>query len=82
MGAGLLDFMIGMSFEGCPLTETACVIFKPGKNWDGYFDNDDIIRQATIAMNICEEYYPNDNHIFIYDNATTHLKHADDALSA
>src|SRR5271154_1147207 len=27
-------------------------------------------------------YYPNENHAFIYDNTTTHLKRADDALSA
>lgn len=33
-------------------------------------------------MAILQEYYPQYEHVFIYDNATTHLKHALDALSA
>lgn len=33
-------------------------------------------------MTIVEKYYPHDNHIFIFDNATTHLKWPDAALSA
>ena len=35
--------------------EMACIIFKPGKNRDGYFDNKDIIKQAITAMNICKK---------------------------
>ena len=62
--------------------EDARVIFKPGKTRDGYFDNEDILAQATVAMDICEKYFPDDQHIFIYDNATTHLKRANNALSA
>lgn len=62
--------------------ETTRVIFKPGKTRDGYFDNEDILQQATAAMDICQKYYPDEDHIFIYDNATTHLKRADNALSA
>lgn len=57
-------------------------LFKPGKNRDGYFSNEEIQEQAQAAMDILTEYYPQFNHIFIYDNATTHLKRADDALSA
>ncbi|KAJ3716723.1 hypothetical protein DFJ43DRAFT_1134541 [Lentinula guzmanii] len=48
--------------------ELARVIFCPGKNCDGYFDNDDILAQTY--------------HVFVFDNATTHLKRAEDALSA
>ena len=33
-------------------------------------------------MDILLEYYPQFEHVFVYDNATTHLKRADDALSA
>jgi transposase len=62
--------------------EDSRVIFRPGKNRDGYFDNEDIILQATMAMDVCEKYYPNEKHIFIFDNATTHLKRAENALSA
>jgi hypothetical protein len=56
--------------------------FKPGKNCDGYFSNEDIQEQANLAMDILLEYYPQFDHFFIYDNATTHLKREDDTISA
>ena len=62
--------------------EDSRVIFKPGKNRDSYFDNNDILAQASTAMDICKKYYPNEKHVFIFDNATTHLKRAENALSA
>ena len=34
------------------------------------------------AIDILQEYYFNFDHVLIYDNATTHLKQADNALSA
>ena len=57
-------------------------LFKPGKNHDGYFSNEDIIAQADEAIDILREYYPEFDHVLIYDNATTHLKRPEDALSA
>ncbi|KAF8809148.1 hypothetical protein BYT27DRAFT_7222690 [Phlegmacium glaucopus] len=57
-------------------------LFKPGTNHDGYFTNDDIQEQVQAAMDILLEFYPQFDHIFVYDNATTHLKRAEDALSA
>jgi transposase len=57
-------------------------IFKTGKNRDGYFSNEDIIEQANEAIDILQEFHPDYEHILIYDNATTHLKRAEDALSA
>jgi hypothetical protein len=33
-------------------------------------------------MDILEKHYPDEYHVLIYDNATTHLKCADYALSA
>lgn len=57
-------------------------LFKPGKNRDGYFSNEDIIEEANEAIDILQEYYPDFEHLLMYDNATTHLKRADDALSA
>ena len=64
--------------------QSARRLFRPGSNRDGYFTNDEIIEQVDEAINILNEYYPNSDfdHVFIYDNATTHLKRADDALSA
>ena len=57
-------------------------LFRPGANRDGYFTNEEIIEQVDEAINILNEYYCEFDHVFIYDNATTHLKRADDALSA
>jgi hypothetical protein len=62
--------------------ESARVLFKPGKSRDGYFNCSDILAQASCAMDILKKYYPDEDHILLYDNATTHLKRADDALSA
>jgi hypothetical protein len=63
-------------------TRTARRILKPGKNWEGYFTNEDIQAQVQEAMDILAEFYPEYDHILIYDNASTHLKHEEDALSA
>lgn len=57
-------------------------VFRPGANRDGYFNNDDIIQQASVAAEIVTTHYPDCDHVFVYDNATTHRKRADDALSA
>jgi hypothetical protein len=62
--------------------KSARVLMRPGAQRDGYFMNDDIVAQATKAMDILQEYYPHEDHILIYDNATTHLKRARDAISA
>jgi hypothetical protein len=63
-------------------SQTARRTIKPGKNKDGYFTSDDIALQANKAMDILNEFYPEYEHIFIYDNATTHLKRPDGSLSA
>jgi hypothetical protein len=61
---------------------SARVLFKAGKNRDGYFNNNNIISHVEAAMEIIKERYPNDDHVFVFDNATTHRKREDDALSA
>ena len=62
--------------------EEARVLFKAGKARQGYFTNEDILSQANAAMDILEKYFPEDKHVLLFDNATTHQKRADDALSA
>lgn len=59
-------------------------IFKPGKNRDGYFTNEDILAQLKKAMDILESgpVFALEEHVFLYDNATTHTMRAPDALSA
>jgi hypothetical protein len=43
-------------------TKEARVIFKAGINCEGYFMNEDILKQATMAMDILKEHYPDDDH--------------------
>ncbi|KAI6108212.1 hypothetical protein F5141DRAFT_1064423 [Pisolithus sp. B1] len=62
--------------------ESACVLFRAGKSHNGYYSSNDILKQAAQAMDILVKYFPEEDHIFVFDNATTHLKRADDALSA
>ncbi|KAF9506285.1 hypothetical protein BS47DRAFT_1374149 [Hydnum rufescens UP504] len=61
---------------------TAQVLFKAGKNHEGFFTNDDIITQASQAMDILDKYYPDEWHVLAFDNVTTHSKRPNDALSA
>ena len=54
--------------------ESARVELKPGKNCDGYFTNDEVLEQVTVAINLAHKLYPNDDHAIVFDNATTHSK--------
>ncbi|KIK74120.1 hypothetical protein PAXRUDRAFT_20191 [Paxillus rubicundulus Ve08.2h10] len=62
--------------------ESTRVLFQAGKSRDGYFTNEEILQHAEKVMEILQRHYAEEDHIFIFDNATTHLKRADDALSA
>ena len=59
--------------------EEARVLFKAGKNHQGYFVADDIIKQVETAIDILKKYYPDQDHVFIYGNASTHQKRPDGA---
>ncbi|KAJ3780523.1 hypothetical protein GGU10DRAFT_397774 [Lentinula aff. detonsa] len=60
----------------------ARVLFQPGKTRDGYQTTQNILDQATIAMDILDADYPDEQHVFAYDNATIHTARSPDALSA
>jgi hypothetical protein len=61
--------------------QKARVIFKASKNHEGYFTHEVILKQVLNAMDILQQHHADEDHILVFDNATTHLKHADDALS-
>lgn len=61
---------------------SARLYFCAGKIRDGYQSNADIIAQVTKAMDILDADYPEEKHIFAFDNATVHTAHRGDALSA
>ncbi|KZS89290.1 hypothetical protein SISNIDRAFT_407601 [Sistotremastrum niveocremeum HHB9708] len=63
--------------------QEARVLFRAGNSRDGYFTNDDIINQVLKAIDIFEDKHGLHNTaLFVFDNATTHLKRPDDGLSA
>ena len=62
---------------------TSQVVFKACKNHDGYFDNDDLVKQVELSMDIFEEKtHGFKRALFLFDNATSHQKRAPDAPSA
>jgi hypothetical protein len=63
-------------------SKSTSVLFKAGKNREGYFTNSDIVEHATSAMNILEQDYSDEDHVFVFNNATTHQKQEEEALSA
>ncbi|OAX31798.1 hypothetical protein K503DRAFT_787611 [Rhizopogon vinicolor AM-OR11-026] len=52
--------------------ESACILFRAAKGWDGYFTTENILAHATLAMDILDKHFPQDDHILVFDNATTH----------
>ncbi|KAG2064344.1 hypothetical protein BDR04DRAFT_1130802 [Suillus decipiens] len=54
--------------------ESVWVLFKAGKSRDGYFSNEEILIQCQKAMDIVQTSWPNEDHMFVFDNVTTHLK--------
>ncbi|KAF8577792.1 hypothetical protein K439DRAFT_1363884, partial [Ramaria rubella] len=66
-----------------PINSEACVIFKAGKNRDGYFTANDLIRQVAKAVDIFESKTNSTaTGLFMFDNTPSHQKQAADALSA
>ncbi|KAF8315112.1 hypothetical protein DL93DRAFT_2136065 [Clavulina sp. PMI_390] len=65
-----------------PNGESARRSLKPGKNREGYFSNDNVLEQVEAAIDLAKKLYPDDEHVFVFDNARTHSKRAEDALSA
>lgn len=39
------------------------------------------MEQAHAAMDILTKYYPEDEHVLVFDNATIHLKRSENGLS-
>ena len=51
-------------------------------NKDGYFTNDDLMKQVAKAVDIFERVHPDAVGVFLFDNAPSHSKMADDTLNA
>ena len=58
-------------------------MFKPGKNCDGYFGTVQLLAQVDRAIDIFERKTNGlAQGLFLFNNAPSHQKHADDAISA
>ena len=61
----------------------AYILFKAGKNRDGYFSSDDLIKQVSHAIDIFKTKTNGfATGLFLFDNAPSHQKRAPDAPSA
>jgi hypothetical protein len=59
----------------------ACVVIHPGSNRDGWWTNDDVIKQVTEkTIPIFERTHPGKVALFMFDNSCNHAAFADDAL--
>ena len=63
-------------------TESARVVFHAGVHREGYFTCEDILEQVRRALTILAHHFSHEDHVFVYNNASTYLKRADEALSA
>lgn len=78
----MLSILVGVTHPFDPASESARVILRPGKNRDGYFTNNHVIQQLRDAVAIVKKEFPNDTHVFIYDNAPSHTRRPPDSVSA
>ena len=58
----------------------ARVILETSK--DGYFNNDMLLKQVKKNVDIFEKVHPEAQGLFLFDNAPSHRKVADDSLNA
>src|SRR5258708_9345504 len=73
-----------LTFSGI-LTSTreARLVFKAGKNRDGYFTGDDLLAQVDNAIDIFEGLTKGQAQgLFVFNNAPSHQKRVQDAISA
>jgi len=65
------------------MSSCARVLFKAGKNHDGYFSSSNVLSQVETAIDIFEAKTNGFvTALFLFDNAPSHQKRAPDALSA
>ncbi|KAJ6589656.1 hypothetical protein B0H19DRAFT_1304072, partial [Mycena capillaripes] len=63
--------------------DEARLLFRAGKNRDGWFNSDDILKEVKRATDIFEARTKGlATGLFLFDNAPSHQKRAADALSA
>src|SRR4051812_45471123 len=65
------------------INREARIFFKAGKNRDGYFTGEDLIKQVDQAIDVFDAKTNGfATGLFMFDNAPGHQRRAPDALSA
>jgi hypothetical protein len=62
--------------------EKSFKIIKPGKGNDGYWTNDDLVKQLDAVMPLFARYHPEQDCLFMFDNSQNHKAKAPGGLSA
>ena len=76
MVSDFIDEVAGYVRDG---DEQARLLIEPHR--DGYFTNDHLQEQVAKTVDIFERVHPHATGIFLFDNAPSHRKMADDALN-
>ncbi len=83
MVMSLYDFCLQACYVLTIICREARITFKPGLNRDGYFNSKKLLDQVETAIDIFEGKTKGfAQGLFIFDNAPSHQKRADNALSA
>ena len=73
MSLSIVIFPLFSFFTDVSFFREARVIFKPGKNCDGYFSAEDLLAQVDSAIDIFEGLSKgNAKALFLFDNAPSH----------
>ncbi|GJE94827.1 hypothetical protein PsYK624_110020 [Phanerochaete sordida] len=62
--------------------ESARVVFRAGKNREGYFQSEDILSQTAQVIDLLKAHYPDHDHVLVFDHAPTHMKRRDTSVTA
>jgi len=77
----IFSFFLSLSYR--VIFRDACVLFKAGKNHDGWFGSSKLLVQVDDAMDIFEGLTKgNAQGLFLFDNASSYQKRAPNAISA
>ena len=81
LGAAIMvsDFVDEVGGFICDGEESARLLLETNK--DGYFNNELLIKQVEKTIDIFQRIHPDCRGIFLFDNAPSHRKVADDALN-
>ena len=76
MGQSMLSIILSdASISYLMQNRDAHIVFKAGKNCNGYFDANDLLAQVNKAVDIFEEWTNGfATGLFLFDNAPSHQK--------